>query len=154
MSLLCVMPPHRRDESWPASLCKTLFALAVCAEIAAHSSSPIPSFPASTCGCKKLSLVPSVTMSACVLHNRVPKRHTSGQVSYWQTCSAQPPRSRQHKWPAAGVSGLETWSWRLTSRTLQGLSSSSWTCACRTSVSGVALAPLLISTCTALLLLA
>jgi hypothetical protein len=59
MSWLGVIRPHRRDESWPASLCQTLFALTEGAEIAA-----IPS----TCGCKKLSLVPSVTMSARVLH--------------------------------------------------------------------------------------
>jgi hypothetical protein len=77
----------------------------------------ISSLPVSTCACKKFSLD---ALADHVLHTRVPSRHTTGQLSNWLTSSAQRPRSRQCRWPAAGVRGVETSSWRLTWRTLRG----------------------------------
>ena len=48
---LGVISPHRRDETWSASLWQTFFAMCVGAQIAA-----IAVLPPSACGCKKFAL--------------------------------------------------------------------------------------------------
>jgi hypothetical protein len=51
MSWLGQIRPHRRDESWSASLWQTFFAACVGAKIPA-----LPEPPLSACGCKKIAL--------------------------------------------------------------------------------------------------
>jgi len=71
MSWLGQIRPHRRDESWSASLWQTFFSTSMGAQIPAIAEKPL-----ATCGCKKFHLDPlGDHLNTCTAHSGAKKAH-------------------------------------------------------------------------------
>ncbi len=71
MSWLGQIRPHRRDESWSASLCQTFFSTSMGDQIPV-----IVEIPLATCGCKKFQLDPlGDHLNTCTTHSGAKKAH-------------------------------------------------------------------------------
>jgi hypothetical protein len=71
MSWLGQIRPHRRDESWSASLWQTFFSTSMGAQIPAIAEKPL-----ATCGCRKFQLDPlGDHLNTCTAHSGAKKAH-------------------------------------------------------------------------------
>ncbi len=71
MSWLGQIRPHRRDESWSASLWQTFFSTSMDAQIPAIAEKPL-----ATCGCRKFQLDPlGDHLNTCTAHSGAKKAH-------------------------------------------------------------------------------
>jgi hypothetical protein len=71
MSWLGQIRPHRRDESWSASLWQTFFSTSMGAQIPAISEKPL-----ATSGCRKFQLDPlGDHLNTCTTHSGAKKAH-------------------------------------------------------------------------------
>ena len=94
MSWVEQISPHRRDETWSASLCQTFFSTSMGAQIPVITEKALEA-----CGSRKfqidhLSRVPTT---------RVPKRHTTGRLINSLTISAQHTKLKRNRSLKAGV---------------------------------------------------
>jgi hypothetical protein len=107
MSWLGQIRPHRRDESWSASLWQTFFFTSMGAQIPAIAEKPL-----ATCGCRKFRLDPlGDHLNTCTAHSGAKKAH-DWMVDQVATFFARRIRLKHSRWLKAEVSIVEISSWR------------------------------------------
>jgi hypothetical protein len=99
-----VLRPHRRDESWSASLWQTFFSTSMGAQIPVIAEKPIAS-----CGCRRFQLdALDDHLCTVVPLTRVTRRLTTGRLINLLTFFAQRIRLKHNRWLKTGVSIVVT----------------------------------------------
>ena len=102
MSWLGQIRPHRRDESWSASLWQTFFSTYMGAQIPAIAEKPL-----AICGCRKFQLDPlGDHLKTCTAHSGAKKAH-DWMVDQVADFFARRIRLKHSRWLKAEVSIVE-----------------------------------------------
>ncbi len=105
MAWLGQIRPHRRDESWSASLWQTFFSTSMGAQIPVIPEKPLP-----VCGCRKFKIdALGDHLCTCTSHSGAKKAHdlTTGRLINLLTFFVRPTRLRHNRWLRAGDSTAE-----------------------------------------------